>query len=73
MSAIKSTVIEFNLLNKLSALLIWSRNEWTTKGKGNMVRSFLGGQGQLKEDMDWQSKLTPTIDYGDYRHADGEL
>ena len=42
-------------------------------GKRNIVCSSLTGQGQLEKDMDWQSKLTPKIDYSDYNHADGGL
>lgn len=42
-------------------------------GKSNIVCSSLTGQGQLEKDMDWQSNLTPKIDYGDYNHADGGL
>lgn len=40
-------------------------------GKRNIVCSSPTGQGQLTKDMDWQSNLTPKIDYGDYNHADG--
>ena len=40
-------------------------------GKRNIVCSSLTGQGQLEKDMDWQSNLTPKIDYSDYNHADG--
>lgn len=42
-------------------------------GKSNIVCSSLTGQGQLEKDMDWQSNLTPKIDYGDYNRADGGL
>lgn len=73
MSAIKSTVIESNLLSKLRAVFIWIRKKCGTSGKGYIVFSVLTGQGQLEKDMDWQSNLTPKIDYGDYGHADGEL
>lgn len=42
-------------------------------GKHNIVCSSPTGQGQLAKDMDWQSNLTPKIDYGDYNHADEGL
>lgn len=51
-SCLKDKVMEFNLLNKLGAVFIWTRNEWSTGGKTqycllfpNWTRSINKGHG----------------------------